>query len=124
MRVIDTSAWIEWAMDSSLAERILPELPDPDDWIVPTVIQLELAKWFTRVVGPNEAEDVIGVTEQFRVVDLDTDIALAAADCCVRLGLSTADAVIYATARQLGADLVTCDAHFSGLPGVIFIAKS
>ncbi len=38
--------------------------------------------------------------------------------------LATADAVVYATARQRGAELLTCDAHFKGLAGVTLFAKS
>ena len=37
--------------------------------------------------------------------------------------LATADAVIFATAQQRGATLLTCDAHFQGLPGVTLIEK-
>ncbi len=35
-----------------------------------------------------------------------------------------ADTIIYATARAEGADLLTCDRHFDGLPGVRFIART
>ncbi len=38
--------------------------------------------------------------------------------------LATADAVVYATAREFGADLLTCDAHFEKLPNVIVVRKS
>ena len=34
-----------------------------------------------------------------------------------------ADAIIFATARAQGATLLTCDAHFQGLPGVTLIEK-
>jgi predicted nucleic acid-binding protein len=34
------------------------------------------------------------------------------------------DALIYATALATDATLVTCDAHFAGLPGVEYHAKS
>ncbi|HEU0229912.1 MAG TPA: PIN domain-containing protein [Burkholderiaceae bacterium] len=37
--------------------------------------------------------------------------------------LATADAVVYATARHLRAELLTCDAHFEKLPGVALHAK-
>ncbi|MFT3975091.1 MAG: PIN domain-containing protein [Amaricoccus sp.] len=37
--------------------------------------------------------------------------------------LATADAIIFATARARNATLVTCDAHFDGLPGVTLIEK-
>ncbi len=47
-----------------------------------------------------------------------------AADMQREYGLATADAVVYVTARRQGAELLTCDAHFKGLPGVALFAKS
>ncbi|CAM5391449.1 PIN domain-containing protein [Rhodanobacter lindaniclasticus] len=38
--------------------------------------------------------------------------------------LATADAIVYATALEHDADLLTCDAHFEKLPGVVFFRKS
>lgn len=38
--------------------------------------------------------------------------------------LATADAIVYATARNQGAELLTCDAHFKGLPDVALFAKT
>jgi predicted nucleic acid-binding protein len=35
-----------------------------------------------------------------------------------------ADAIIYATAILHAADLLTCDAHFASLPGVVYLAKT
>jgi predicted nucleic acid-binding protein len=37
--------------------------------------------------------------------------------------LATADAIVFATARSQDASLITCDAHFDGLPGVTLIEK-
>ena len=53
-----------------------------------------------------------------RVVLLDTEIALAAAEACRAHKLVTADAIVFATARARGAALLTCDTHFKDLPGV------
>jgi uncharacterized protein with PIN domain len=50
MRVVDTSAWIEWLTGSPLGASLATELPDIAQWLVPTIIQLELAKWLTREV--------------------------------------------------------------------------
>jgi len=58
------------------------------------------------------------------VAPLDTRIALLAADLHRQYKLATADAVVYATAREFGADLLTCDAHFGKLPGVVIVKKS
>jgi predicted nucleic acid-binding protein len=38
--------------------------------------------------------------------------------------LATADAIVYATARHQRAELLTCDAHFEGLPEVALFPKA
>jgi len=124
MVVVDTSAWIEWLVGSPTADRIRPHLPEQNDWIVPTLVQLELAKWLTREVGEGQADHVIAFTQICRVVDLSSEIALTAAEACRLYKLATADAVIFATAQKQGAMLLTCDAHFNGLPNVTLILKS
>lgn len=123
MRVVDTSAWIECLIGSPMGATLTSQLPGRGDWLVPTIVQLELAKWLTREVGEDKADQVIAFTETCVVVDLDTTIALSAADLCARHRLATADAVIYASALAHGADLLTCDQHFDGLPGVRYVSK-
>jgi uncharacterized protein len=124
MRLVDTSAWIEFLIGSEVGARIGAELPDRGGWLVPTMVQLELAKWLTREAGEDKADQVIAFTETCVVAVLNTETALAAAEYCARHGLATADAIIYATARTHGADLLTCDRHFEKLPGVRFVAKA
>ncbi|MEJ0048317.1 MAG: type II toxin-antitoxin system VapC family toxin [Rhodospirillales bacterium] len=123
MRLVDTSAWIEFLIGSALGVGLASELPDRTQWLVPTMVQLELAKWLTREVGEDKADQVVAFSETCVVADLDTAIALTAAELCARYKLATADAVIYATALGHGADLLTCDRHFEDLPGVRFIPR-
>ena len=123
MRLVDTSAWIEWLIGSPTGEAVTAQLPEQSDWLVPTMVQLELAKWLTREVGEDKADQVIAFTQLCHVVPLDTEIALAAAEACRVHKLATADAIVFATARAQDATLITCDAHFDGLPGVTLIEK-
>ena len=123
MRLVDTSAWIEWLLGSPTGRGLEALIPAREELLVPSVVQLELAKWLTREVGEDKADQVIAFTQMCVVVDLDTKVALAAAELCAKHKLATADAIIYATALHHGADLLTCDAHFNGLPGVTFVAK-
>lgn len=123
IRLIDTSVWIEWLSDTPLGRALASELPDSAEWLVPTMVQLELAKWLTREVGEDEADRVIAFTRTCFVVTLDTEIALSAAALCATHKLATADAIIYATALAHEAELLTCDRHFASLPGVRFVAK-
>ncbi len=124
MRLVDTSAWIEWLIASPTGKRIAEMLPAREEWLAPTIVQLELAKWLTREVGEDKADQVIAFSQKCRVVPLDTKIALLAAELCARHRLATADAIVYATALDQGAGLLTCDAHFEGLPGVTYVAKT
>lgn len=124
MVLVDTSAWIEWLIGSPTGEALSERLPQQSDWLVPTMVQLELAKWLTREVGDDKADQVIAFTQVCQVVPLDTEIALAAADACRTHKLATADAIIFATARARGATLLTCDSHFEGLPGVDVVPKT
>ncbi len=123
MRLVDTSAWIEWLVASPTGKALKSVIPEREDWLVPTIVQLELAKWAARDVGEDKADQIVAFMQMCIVVPLDTKIALAAAEICARHKLATVDAVIYATALEHGADLLTRDAHFEGLPGVTFIAK-
>ena len=44
MRLVDTSAWIEFLTGSALGAKLASELPDRAQWLVPTMVQLELTK--------------------------------------------------------------------------------
>jgi predicted nucleic acid-binding protein len=124
VRVVDTSIWIEWLIDSPLKAAFVEHFPQTAQCVVPTIVQLELDKWLTREVGEMEADQVIAHTQNCVVAMLDTKIALQAAELHRQYKLATADAVVYATALSYSADLLTCDAHFEGLPNVLFIQKT
>jgi predicted nucleic acid-binding protein len=124
MRLVDTSAWIEWLTGSSLGAKVAAELPDRSEWLVPTIVQLELSKWLTRELGEDKADQVIAFTGTCVVAGLDMTLALSAAELSARRKLATADAIVYATALAFGADLLTCDRHFAGLPRVRLLAKT
>lgn len=122
--VVDTSAWIEWLTTSAPGTKLGKLFPDKARCIVPTIVQLELSKWLLREAGEEPADQVIAYTLQCVVVPLDTRLALLAAELHRQHKLTTADAIVYATARQMDAELLTCDAHFEGLQGVQLLAKA
>ncbi len=122
--VVDTCGWIEWLTDGLLADRYAPALADIQTVIVPTSVQYELYKWVCRESSESRALEVIGLTEQGQVIPLSTSIALLAADFAKQHQLSFADAIIYATARDNQARLITSDNHFEGLDGVEYFTKA
>jgi predicted nucleic acid-binding protein len=124
MQVVDTSIWIEMLVGSALGATAEGLIPEAQECIVPTLVQLELAKWLTREVSEEVADQAIAFTMTCVVVPLDTEIALLAAELSAQHKLSTADAIVYATARSRRAEVLTCDAHFAGLEQVQYLSKA
>ena len=123
MLVVDSSAWIEVLRATPTGLTFRGHIPTRDQWIVPTIVQLELAKWAYRVLDRNRADEIIAYSQKCVVVPLDSDTAVAAAAICAQHKLATADAIVYATALAHDAELLTCDAHFKDLPNVRYIEK-
>lgn len=123
MRVVDTSAWIERLVGSAVGKRVAKEFPPMEECIVPTIVQLELSKWAQRELDEERTDQIVAYTQQCLVVPLDTRIALLAADLHRVHKLATADAIVYATALEHEAELLTCDAHFAKLPRVRYLGK-
>ncbi len=124
MRVVDTSAWIEWLLGTQVGQNVSLELPANEQWIVPTIIQNELSRWLVRERTERDAAQAIAFSTQLVVVPLDTDLATKAVDYARKWSLAMADSIIYATAVDRGADLLTCDAHFANLPRVVYLPKT
>jgi predicted nucleic acid-binding protein len=121
--VVDSSAWIEWLIASPTGDALMAHWPSLEKTLVPTLVQLEIAKWLKREISEEVMDRALAYMERCVVIPLDTRIALQAAEICAARKLSTADAIVYATALESGAQLLTCDAHFKGLDRVLFVGK-
>ena len=123
MKLADTCVWVEVLVDTPTGARYRRLLEATETLIVPTLVQYELRRWALRELGEDAADRVIAATRTARVVVLDETTALHAATLARHFKLASADALIYASALRHQAELVTCDAHFEGLPGVDYQAK-
>ena len=124
MRLVDSSAWIESLIGSPFGKTVAEHLPEQAAWLVPTMVQLVLAKWLILGHGEDKADQVIADTQDCSIAPLDTQIALDAAEACRVRGLATVDAIIFATACAHEADLLACDRHFEGLPRVVLVPRT
>jgi predicted nucleic acid-binding protein len=117
--VLDSSAWIEYILDRPNASQYAKALHGPADRIiVPTVCIFEVYRSIERIVSVKEALAVTMSMQTFTVDTLSTNRAREAATISRAHGLSTADAIIYATTLAYGAELFTQDADFMKLPSV------
>ena len=122
MYLVDTCGWIKLVTNGKLAHKFIPYLKFPKEVLVPTIIQFELYKWLCREKSEAVALEVIGVTEQGKVVILYTSLAMRAASLAKQYKLAMADAIIYAASQIHQAPLITSDKHFKDLPNVTFFS--
>ena len=118
--VLDSSCWLEVFDGSTRAELFEAAASEPEKLIVPFITVYEIFKYLSRVKGAELATCAALCMQRGKVIDIGSDIALAA----VGNGLPMADSLIYATAQTQGAVVWTQDAHFDGLAGVRYFAKT
>jgi len=118
MNVVDSSAWLEYFADGPNAEDFAAPIEDPGELVVPSITLFEV---FKRIRMQRDSEMALRAVSQMRrgqVVDLDADLAVAAADLSADLKLALADSIILATAQAHDATVWTQDADFEGLENV------
>jgi len=121
VKVIDSSVWLELVTDGPLAVRCSEHLADLAEVVTPTVVLLEVYRALRRQGLERAALRTVGEMEYTRFIAVDTHMAITAADLSIDHGLAAVDALVYATARLEGCELVTADTDFRGLPGVTLI---
>ena len=121
--VVNSSFWIEWLSAKKPWPSDLQTLPDRTDIIVPTIVQFEVIKWLRREASEGHADSFLSFSMLCDVVPLDTSLAVYAAEVSRRHTLAMADAIVYATALQKNATLLTFDAHFNGLENACVLNK-
>jgi predicted nucleic acid-binding protein len=121
--VVDSSGWIELFTDGPQAERFLAVLQAEEALVIPAITILEVFKWILREHSEAQAIQAVAVMQRGLVVDLDTQLAIAAAQLSHALRLPMAGSIILATARCHQARLYTMDADFQGLSDVELISK-
>ena len=119
--VLDSSGWVEFFTGGPLAERYAAYLTPRYRLITPTIVLYEVYKKIKRERGEETALLFTGRLNSTHVVHLTESIALLAADISLRYGLAMADAIVYATAKDQEAEVVTGDADLQDLPGVIYV---
>jgi len=123
MILIDSYGWIEYFAEGSLASRYAPyvERSNESNTVTPTIVVFEVYRRLKREKGEEKALEAYAQISRTKVIELDAHRALTAADISLKTGLGMADSIVYSTARDYGAELITSDQHMKGLEGVKFI---
>ena len=124
MTVVDSSGWLEFLTDGPLADQFASRLRHPAAVITPTIVLYEVYKHAKRLRGEDAALDAVAAMQKTRIVPLNDELSLVAADLSLEYKLPMADAIVLATAWFHDAELVTSDSDFDGLAGVTYLPKT
>ena len=119
--LVDSSGWLEYLTGDSNASLFEPYLARELVLLVPTIVIYEVRKVLLLRQKKHAADAFLAEALARAIVPCDENIAVLAVDLALQHRLSVADAIVYATAQSREAQVVTSDAHFSGLPGVTLI---
>lgn len=120
--VVDSSGWIEFFTGGPNAGRFEAVIGDLAGLVVPSISITEVYRWVLREASVKDALTVTASMKQGKVVPLDDRLAILAAELSHRHRLPLADGIIYATAQDHAAELLTQDADLEGLPGVVYVS--
>ena len=113
----DTYAWIEFFSGTKKGERVKKYIDSSDMILTPAIAVFELSRKYLRQ-GKDPKKQVEYIKQRSKVIDLDFELATAAAKHAVNYKLATADAIVYATALANKITLLTCDERLCGLESV------
>ncbi len=129
--IIDTYAWVEYLIGSRAGARAKQYI-ESGSAITPSIVLTELCKWFLREIEAGRRQEYeMRQTMSFielttEVLPLDKSLAIKSGEIDFLMkkrvkGWPIADSIIYATAKEHAAKIITGDPHFKGLEDVIFI---
>lgn len=121
--IIDSSGWIEYLGNGPKSDRFAVYFESKAPLLLPSIVVYEVHKKMLSERDSRLASAFLSQAHSFgdRLIPLDVHLAISAAETSLETGLPMADAIIYATASQYRAQLVTTDGHFANLPRVTLI---
>lgn len=124
MNLVDTSGWLEYFANGSIADIFAPILEQQNKLLVSVINIYEVYKKVAIQKGDDAAYTAMSVMMHAKVIDTNTEICVLAAQLSLQHKLPMADSLILATANINRAILWTQDADFENITGVKYIMKS
>jgi toxin FitB len=116
--LVDSSGWLEVLTADVKASKFRPYLSPGVPLVIPALVVYEVRRILLLRSNPLAADRFTSEVLRHNVASIDSSIAIEASSLSIKYNLHMADSIIYATALQRGARLITGDSHFANLPGV------
>lgn len=114
--VVDSSVWIEILSAGELQKACEAEIGSQRILRIPTLVIYEVYRKMKQLVSEEEALEVVAFLRGNEVLEMDGDVALAAADISLQRKLPMADSLVLAHAILCGDTLLTLDNDFADQP--------
>ncbi len=121
-KLIDSSVWLDYFLLKSLTVRSL--IHDEKFSLFSSAISLHEIKkklLFSRKTPKEISDSLDFIKEKSFIVPVSEELCEKSAEDSVRLGLSMADSIIYRSALDNKAELITLDSHFTGRKGAVVL---
>jgi len=123
MYTFDSYAWLEYFLAGRKSQEVKEIIDSKEEISTPAIVLSELK---VRLVKDKINEKQIGEIIEFvilrsKVININKEISLFAADYKIKLNLYLIDALVYASALSVNSELLTGDQHLKGLEKVKFL---
>ena len=122
--IVDSSCWIEYLMDTEIGVNVAQAIENSGELIVPTITLYEVYKKLLMEKDEKYALSVVSYMQTGKVIELDSNLSLSAAQISRVHKLPMADSIIYATSLHYSALIFSCDKHFKDIPDVRYFPKT
>jgi len=128
--VLDSYAWVEYIIGTRMGRFVQSFLEMAEQCYTPSIVIAELSTKFERENKQKEWEMFFKfIKNKSSIVPLDSNLANQSGKMKIELRekektIGLADAIIYQTAINLNASLITGDKHFEDFPEIIYLKDS
>ncbi len=112
----DSSIWLEYFTEGSLAEQSEQIVTTKEGVIVPTIVVFEVYRQLRKRLDEKEVLFAVTQMEEKNIAPLTSELSLYAAELSLKYKLAMADSIIYATVLFFQSQLVSRDNDFRNLP--------
>lgn len=122
--LIDSWAWIEYWKGGPHAKAAAAYIEGNEEAVVSTINVAEVYYWVLKSYdAENAMKRVSTIEKRCQIIPVEKQTAIEAAKAKKKYGLALADSLIYATAGELRAKLVTGDSDLKHLEGTVFLRE-
>jgi len=111
-------------MDTEIGVNVAQAIENSGELIVPTITLYEVYKKLLMEKDEKYALSVVSYMQTGKVIELDSNLSLSAAQISRVHKLPMADSIIYATSLHYSALIFSCDKHFKDIPDVRYFPKT